>query len=105
MFYAEDLAGLTVQCSINGRTQSFTADDFVSKGNNRWYVNFRNIKATEFDDTVTATFLRNNKQVGRMLCYSYNTYICTMQNSENAALRELVRALYNYGASANAYAG
>lgn len=104
-FYAEDVTGLTVQCSVNGRKQIFDKDDFVSKGNHRWYVDFSDVKATEFDNLVVASFYRDGKRIGRLLGYSYNTYICAMQDSGDAALREMVRALYNYGASAAAYAG
>ena len=58
----------------------------------------------EFDDTVSATFYCDGRSIGRTVNYSVNTYICSMQNSENVRLRELVRALYNYGRSAKAYA-
>lgn len=104
-FKADSVRGLAVRCTINGRdytTTSFGHDDT----NNLYYVDMCDIEATEFDDTVTATFLnsRDNTQIGRTASYSVNTYVCSMQNCADANLRALVRALYNYGASASNYA-
>ena len=101
-FTAESTTGLTVRCSVNGRTQTFAASDFVKTGS-RYYVEMGNIEATEFDTAVTASFYRNNTQIGRSASYSVNTYVCSTQNSGSANLRALVRALYNYGAAASAY--
>lgn len=105
-FTAASVDGLTVRCAINGRTQTFTAADFgrLADGNGLYYVDMTGIEATEFDDTVTAAFYRNGAQTGTTVSYSVNAYICSAQNSENVKLRTLVRALYNYGASAYAYA-
>ena len=102
-FAATSVSGLSVRCAINGRTQTFSSSDFVADGN-RYYVEMSNIEATEFDSAVTATFYKNNAQVGRSASYSVNAYICSTQNTEDANLRALVRALYNYGAAASNYA-
>lgn len=103
-FTAQSVENLTVQCSIDGRTQAFDADEFVSCGDGLWYVDFRGIKATEFDDTVTASFAQNGTQVGRSVGYSVNTYICSTQNNTAIpGLAQLVQAIYNYGASAKVY--
>lgn len=103
-FTAENTAGLTVQCSMNGRTQSFTAEDFVSCGEMLWYIEFTDIKATEFGDNVVAAFCRNGTPTGRTISYSVNTYICGVQNDTSVPyLAALMQALYNYGASAAAY--
>ncbi|MBQ3357204.1 MAG: InlB B-repeat-containing protein [Oscillospiraceae bacterium] len=101
-FEAASVSGLTVQCAINGRTQTFT--DFAQTDSGLYYVEMSGVEATEFDDLVTATFYRDGVRVGRSASYSVNAYICGTQNSANASLRALVRALYNYGASASAYA-
>lgn len=102
-FTAADVRGLAVHCSINGRTQTFSASSFIADGS-RYYVEISDIQATEFDQTVTATFYRRDAQVGRSASYSVNAYICATQNTEDANLRTLVRALYNYGAAASNYA-
>lgn len=101
-FVTDSTNGLTVEVSINGRTQTF--DTFEDAGDGKYCITFDGIKATEFDDTVTATFFRNGEQLGAAVNYSVNTYICSTQNSTNKALASLVKALYNYGASAKAYA-
>lgn len=101
-FVTDDVSGLTVQVSIDGRTTTYTAADFGTE-NGMYFITFDGIKATEFDDTVTATFYRDGVQVGNTVNYSVNAYICAKQNDADAALQALVRALYNYGAAAKAY--
>ncbi len=104
-FFAESTEGLTVTAAINGRSQTFDEDDFGEGGNGTYYVDFHNIKATEFDEDVAASFALNGEPCGRTVTYSVNTYVCDTQNDENTSLRTLVRALYNYGVSAAAYSG
>ena len=104
-FYAANTSGLTVNVSIGGRTQTFTSADFVSVGNGIYAVSFSGINANEFGSAVTATFSKSGAQVGNALTYSVNAYVCAKQNDSNANLAALVKALYNYGASAAAYAG
>lgn len=103
-FRAQNTEGLTVNVSINGRTESFTAKDFVSEGNGKYSITFRGILATELDDAVTASFVRNGENIGRAVSYSVNTYICGTQNSTNETLAQLVQALCNYGKAAQSYA-
>lgn len=101
-FTAESVDGLSVEVSINGRTETFT--EFETAGEGKYVVVFRGIKATEFDDAVTASFKLNGTPIGRSVTYSVNTYICgTQNNTETQNLAQLVRALYNYGAAAEAY--
>lgn len=101
-FTADSIDGLSVDVTIGGRTQTFT--EFTDLGNGKYAVTFDGIMATEFDDTVTASFKRSGETVGRTVSYSVNTYICGTQNCGNANLEALVKALYDYGASAKAYA-
>ncbi len=104
-FAADSTDGLIVQCTLNGRVQTFTADDFTACGDGLWYVEFTNIKATEFGDAVTASFCRNGTPTGRTVCYSVNTYICGVQNNTSVPyLAQMMQALYNYGEAARAYA-
>lgn len=101
-FYAEDINGLSVKVAINGREETFA--EFTALGDDLYEVSFNGIKATEFGAAVTASFYRSNAQVGNTVSYSVNTYVCAKQADSNANLAALVKALYNYGASANAYA-
>lgn len=101
-FAATTVDGLSVDVTINGRTQSFT--EFEPAGEGRYAVTFDGVKATEFDDAVEASFKLNGQPIGRTISYSVNTYISGTQDCGNANLEALVKALYNYGASAAAYA-
>ena len=102
-FYAEDISGLSVNVTVNGRTQSFTEFTAVSGLDKVYEISFKGIKATEFDSAVTASFYKSNAQIGNTLSYSVNTYVCAKQADSNTALAALVKALYNYGASAAAF--
>ncbi|MBQ3356385.1 MAG: InlB B-repeat-containing protein [Oscillospiraceae bacterium] len=101
-FHADSVGGLTVNVSINGKESIFT--EFTSIGNGVYEVSFNGISAEEFGDTVRATFERDSDQVGNELSYSVYAYVQSKQNDSSSALQALVKALYNYGASAAAYA-
>ena len=100
-FYTD--AQINIDVTIGNSTESFDSG-FVSCGNGRYYLDIPGIDATDFDTTVSATFYDNGEPVGNTINYTVNAYICGTQNTENTTLRALVRALYNYGASAAAYA-
>ena len=100
-FYAESTANLSVTVSVNGRSDTFTS--FTAIGGGIYEVSFTGIEANEFAENVTASFARNGATVGNTLTYSVNAYVQSKQADSNAALQALVKALYNYGASAAAY--
>ena len=66
-------------------------------------MSFNGINADDFAKTVTASFVKSGAGVGNTVSYSVNAYIQAKQNDSNTALANLVKALYNYGASAAAY--
>ena len=101
LYFVTD-AQLSIDVTINGDTETFDSG-FVPCGNGEYYLDIPGIQATDFDTTVTAEFYDNGEPIGQTLNYSVNTYICGTQNTSNATLQTLVRALYNYGASAAAY--
>lgn len=103
-FRAESLDGLQVQCRIGNRTTTCLSSMIKADGNGGYYVDFRDIRATEFDSPVTFKLLRNGTQLGQTLTYSVNTYVCKMQSSRIPGLADLVQTIYNYGVSAKAYA-
>ncbi len=102
-FHAESVSGLSVEVAINGRTQTYTS--FTSVGSGVYEISFTGISAEEFGSTVTAVFERDDEQIGNELSYSVYAYVQSKQTDSNANLKALVKALYNYGASAAAYAG
>ena len=95
---------LTVKISINGKETTYKVSDLTKEGDN-YVVYFRGILATEYGDVVTATFYNGDTQVGQSATYSVNSYVYSKQGDSNTALADLVKATYNYGVSASAYAG
>ena len=75
----------------------------VSFQNNRATVYFDGILASELDTDVTFTLLKDGKQIGKSLTYSANAYLYRISISEDAALADLAKAIYAYGAAAKAY--
>ena len=102
-FYADSIEGLSVNVTVDGRTQTITDFKSAEGKTNIYSFTYRGIYATEFNATVSASFFRNGAQVGNTLNTSVNTYICGKQDNANVKLRELVRAIYNYGVSAEIY--
>lgn len=102
-FYAANTSGLTVTVELNGKTKTFTANDFIAVDTNVYEITFDGIYADEFADTVTAYFEQDDEQVGNTLLYSVNAYIQAKQNASQAKLKNLVRALSNYGVCVEAY--
>ena len=100
-FYAEDIEGLSVSITVDGRTQDFT--EFKSVKDNVYSVFFCGIYASEYNADVCASFSRNGDPIGNTLKYRVNTYVCSMQDCGNGRLSALVKAMYNYGKSALEY--
>lgn len=83
---------------------TYNVSDLVADADTGYYtVYFRGILATEYDETVTAEFYYGDTQVGQGVTYSVNSYVYSKQGDSATALAELVKATYNYGASAEAY--
>ncbi|MBQ7246757.1 MAG: hypothetical protein IJS22_01505 [Lachnospiraceae bacterium] len=60
------------------------------------------IYAPDFDEVFTIT-LMNDIEVFHEITYSVNTYVSSKKDSEDENLSKIVRALYNYGKSADKY--
>jgi len=102
-FYAADTESLTVTVRINDRSTVYTASDFTDEGNGYYRIDFRGIMATEFNETVSASFERNGEAVGQTATYSVNSYIYLYQNSSDETLAALLQATYLYGDAADLY--
>jgi len=77
----------------------------LTTGNNEHYLYFEDIKATEFNEPITAVIKdKDGKVVSRTLTYSINTYIYKNQ-SVGGKIEPMVQAIYNYGNSAVNYNG
>ena len=104
-FTAVSTEGLTVEITVKDTPYVIDVSALEPDGNGVYSIYFDGILAADFDETVTAVFKLNGEQVGYTLTYSANSYVYRMQNADDTATKELVRALYNYGRSANAYLG
>ena len=100
-----DPSAYTYKVMVNGVEYVYTAEDLVEAGNGKYYLYFDQLKATCFNDTITATIEENGQQISQVLTYSVNTYVQRYQNTADAATRELLEAIYNYGRSAENYVG
>ncbi|MBQ9806144.1 MAG: leucine-rich repeat protein [Clostridia bacterium] len=103
-FSAEDPANLEVQVTVENRTETYTVADMEIGEDGYYTLYFHNIHANEFDSEIKAIFVKNGEQTGQTMTYSVNSYVVSKQNNEDELLAGLVRATYNYGASAAAYA-
>lgn len=102
-FHASDIEGLSVTATIDGRTETFTEFTPVKGQDDLYTVSFRGIYATEFNSLVLTSFYRDGEQIGNTLQYSVNIYICKKQDDADQVFANLVKALYNYGASSLKY--
>ena len=82
---------------------TYTVADFTNEGNGYYRIDFRGILATEFDETVSASFLRNGDTVGQTAIYSVDTYVYLYGASEGSALVSLLQATHVYGEAAKLY--
>lgn len=100
----DDPSAYTYHVNVAGVEKVYTAEDLVDAGNGKYYLYFDELKATCFDETITATIRSGNETVGRILTYSVNTYVQKTHGTAEGAMRELLEAIYNYGNSARAFA-
>ena len=99
-FLATDVANTKIQ--VMGTI--YTAEDFISIGNNQYYLYVQGIPAAHFATVVTAVFLDSDDQpIGQSLTYSVNTYINYISSHGSVDVIDLVQAIYNYGCAAYDY--
>lgn len=104
-FHAGSVENLILYLNFGSRPEEVLTEFTPADGKeNEYVITISGVSAEDYGTQVTATFERDAAQVGYALTYSVNAYVQAKQNDGNAALAALVRALYNYGASAAAYA-
>ncbi len=102
-FRADTVDGLTVYITGCGRADILTEFTLAAGETDVYEIVLADIGAEYYGDTVEFVFERDSEQVGSTLTYSVSAYVQAKQNDSNAALAALVRALYNYSASAADY--
>ena len=103
-FYTVDAEELVINVHIGEEEKIFSSFKPVEGMEGIYEITLEDISATQFGEAVSASFLLWDEQMGNTLTYSVNTYVCAKQNDGNTACAALVKALYNYGAAAEAYA-
>ena len=98
-----DLDAYTFKVTIDGETYTYTGDDLEYRSEGKYYLYFDELKATSFNSLITLEIYEGETRVSSYVEYSVNSYIYSNQNNSNASLQALVRAIYNYGASAANY--
>ena len=97
-FTAADTANVKVGIKAGDGAEVYYTS-FTPAGENQYTVMTDGIYATAFDTVYTATIYTDDV-AGAVVTYSVNSYVYAMQNSENATMKALARAAYNYGVSA-----
>ena len=92
----------TFEVTANGETNVYTSQDLTYR-NGKYYLSINGVKATKFNDVITAVIKKDGVQIGHTLNYSVNTYVQKNQNTGNTVLGDLLKAIYNYGESAKLY--
>ena len=72
--------------------------------NDRYILQVPNVKVSQYGQKITAEIYHNETQIGKIFEYSVNTYLQKNQDNSDVALRDFLRALYQYGKSAYEYA-
>ncbi len=102
----ENLKIVVVIPGVNSadRKDTYTIDDLTySASENRYILEVDNVKALQYGSKAYGDIYYNNVKISRTVEYSVNTYIQKNQDSSNTALRDFLRAVYQYGQSAYAY--
>ena len=97
-FSAEDISDLIIQVKVGDNTP--VEADITPADSNIYYVYFDGISATQYDEQVTFTFIKDGVEVGAELNYSVNTYLKAASALENANLLSLLNAINEYGQAA-----
>ena len=99
---AENIENVTVTVTVGeGSPVTFGARDFVLVTEGVYAVRSQAVKATEFDDTITA-IIYSGLTEGQTLTYSVQAYVYAKQDGDDETA-ELVKALWKYGVSATTY--
>ena len=100
---AEDITDLSVRIESSESTWTIPAEQFET-GDGRYYVYFTGLDAGQMRETVYLTIYEGDTPVSNTASYSIESYAYEMQNSEDANLAALIKAMMRYGDAANAYA-
>lgn len=108
-FVAESTENLTLEIAFEGGsnatlTEIVAAPEIkVKEGVTAYKAVLEGIPAIDMDKKFTAKLLSGETVVGNEVTYSVKSYAHAMLSSDNAKMKSLATAIYNYGLSAKSY--
>lgn len=108
-FVAESTENLSLEIAFDGGsnatlTEIVAAPEIaVNEGVTAYKAVLEGIPAIDMDKKFTAKLLSNGTAVGNEVTYSVKSYAHAMLSSDNAQMKSLATAIYNYGLSAKSY--
>lgn len=99
----EDPASLTLRARKAGAEYTVPGAEFLPAGQGVWYALFTGFHAGEMKETVTFTVEKNGEAISNTVAYSIESYAYDQRGTTDPALKALIDAMMNYGASARAY--
>lgn len=108
-FVAESTENLSLEIAFDGGsnatlTEIVAAPEIkVKEGVTAYKAVLEGIPAIDMDKKFTAKLLSNGTAVGNEVTYSVKSYAHAMLSSDNAKMKSLATAIYNYGLSAKSY--
>ena len=100
---ATDISGLSIVVTKGGESTTLSLSE-DAKNDGYYVVYYNGLVASELDEQITVTVMKDGEAIGQTLTLSANAYLAYQQTSGNEALANLVKALYAYGIAANAFA-
>ena len=97
---AANATKLTV--SAGGSSKQYVLADMAKAGTNAYVIEGDGMYATDFDTVYTFT-LADDATTYHTVTYSVNSYVASKCASSDENLAAMVKAVYNYGVSADAY--
>ena len=105
-FSADNIENKTVEIICNGRTFTYTKNDFVDNGNGTYYVCCDELYADEMSDDIFLTVYENGVPCSNTMRFSIESYARIIRdNYKGSDLDKLTTAMMLYGKSARAYRG
>lgn len=108
-FVAESTENLTLEIAFDGGSTATLAEIVaapeiaVKEGVTAYKAVLEGISAIDMDKKFTAKLLSGETVVGNEVTYSVKSYAHAMLSSDNAKMKSLATAIYNYGLSAKSY--
>lgn len=109
---ASNPSQVSVEFNVGGVTKTIALStknkDYIKKNGvtyDLYFVDIVGLAPTQFDTNITATVKVNGTNNGGVTKYTVNEFIKSAWKNDGSNMSNLYAALYNYGASAKAYAG